>query len=78
MFDLIKTNSGAIGLLVRFIWISVNAAIWTLMHTKQADRESETTKNMGLGPLPNELCRGSNEMWTQHGPNTSKRTKNRM
>ncbi len=45
MFDLIKMNCGAIGLLVRFIWVSVNAAIRTLMHTKQAGREPETKKN---------------------------------
>ncbi len=39
MFGSIKTNSGAIALLVRFDWVSVNAAIRTLVRTKQADRD---------------------------------------
>ncbi len=37
MFGSIKTNTGVIALLVRFIWVSVNAAIRTLVRTKQAD-----------------------------------------
>ncbi len=48
MFGSIKPNSGAIALLVRFIWVSVNAAIRTMVR-------AETAKKMGLGPLPNEL-----------------------
>ncbi len=39
MFGSIKTNSGAIALLVRFIRVSVNAAIIILVHTKQAGRD---------------------------------------
>ncbi len=66
----IKTNSGAIALVVRFVWVSVNAAIRTMVRTKR----TETAKKLGLGPLPNKLWCGSNDIWTQHGP---KRTKNR-
>ncbi len=39
MFGSIKINSGLIALLVRFIWVSVNAAIRTLVRTKQEDRD---------------------------------------
>ncbi len=38
-FKTIKTNSGAIALLVRVNWVSVNAAIRILVRTKQADRD---------------------------------------
>jgi len=40
MFGSIKTISGAIALLVWFIWISVNGTIQTLVSTKQVDLDS--------------------------------------
>ncbi len=39
MFGSIKMNSGAIALLVWFVWVNVNAAIRTLVCTKQVGRD---------------------------------------
>lgn len=39
MYGEIKTNSGVIALLVRFIYVCVNDASQTLVRTKQADRD---------------------------------------
>lgn len=38
-FGLIKMNCGATALFVWFIWISVNAAFWTLVRNKQVYRD---------------------------------------
>lgn len=45
-FGSVKINSGAVALLEQFIWISVNAAIQTLVRTKPRSLEKVFDWNM--------------------------------